>query len=252
MKKKYRLKKWVIYALMIIFLIGIVYSAINILIWRKNVNSNAKIKEEINSAIKVVKSEEHIGETPKTEYLVDFAKLKAQNEDVVAYIKVNNSNIDYVVVQAEDNSYYLTYDFNKKYNKVGWIFADYKNKFDGTDKNIVIYGHNTVDGSMFGTLKRVFDKEWNDNIENREILFITENGTDTYEIFSSYSIEPEDYYITTDFNNDNDYNDFLKTIKSRTIYNYGVSVNSTDKVLTLSSCTKNGTKRVVLHAKKVS
>ena len=57
-------------------------------------------------------------------------KLKQENSDTVAWLKVENTNIEIPVVQAKDNSYYLTHNFNKKYNVAGWVFADYKNKFE--------------------------------------------------------------------------------------------------------------------------
>ena len=68
----------------------------------------------------------------------------------------------------------MNHNFEKKYNIAGWIFADYKNNFDKTDKNIVIYGHNRKDGSMFGTLKNILKEEWYSNEENFVIDFITE------------------------------------------------------------------------------
>ena len=249
MKKKYKLKKWIIYVFIIICLITLIYSLINIIIWKINVDKNNSIKEEINnSSIKVNED----ASSDEDKYEVDFNKLKELNNDTIAYLKVNNTNIDYVVVKGKDNSYYLTHNYNKDYNKSGWIFADYHNKFDGSDKNIVIYGHNTADGSMFGTLRSVYNKDWNDNLDNRIITLITIDGTYFYQIFSSYNIEPEDYYINTEFNSNEEYSKFLKTIKSRSFYNYNTDVNINDTILTLSSCTSNGTKRVVLHAKKIN
>ncbi len=70
-------------------------------------------------------------------------------------------------------------------------------------------------------------------------------------MFSTYSIKPEDYYINTEFKTDDEFNDFIKTIKSRSIYDYGIEVSKEDKMLTLSSCIGDGSKRVVLHAKLI-
>lgn len=120
---------------------------------------------------------------------MNFEKLKQENSDTVAWLKVENTNIEIPVVQAKDNSYYLTHNFNKKYNVAGWVFADYKNKFDETDKNIVVYGHNMRDDSMFGSLKNVINEEWYDNKDNQYITFITENEYQTYQIFSIYQTE---------------------------------------------------------------
>ena len=77
---------------------------------------------------------------------VDFEKLREINQEVVGWIKVNNTNIDYPVVQSSDNSFYLSHSLDKEYNAAGWPFVDYRVKSDGNDKNIKIYGHNRKDG----------------------------------------------------------------------------------------------------------
>lgn len=224
----------------IICLIGVVYYSYQIIKWKNSVDDNKKVLDKIEQNIKKKDDKE----------VIDFKKLKEINADTVAYIKVNGTNIDYVVVRGKDNSYYLNHNFEKKYNIAGWIFADYKNKLDGTDKNLVIFGHNMKDGSMFETLKNVLDKTWSEKKENHIVTLITEDKTYKYQVFSTYSINPESYYINTEFNN-NEFSKFVNLIKSRTNYDYGVEVNSDDKVLTLSSCIGDGSQRVVLHAKMI-
>ena len=245
---KRRLKPWVIIVFMIICLSGVVYSSYNIFIWKDNSNKNNEIKQQIDEAIVVNKSVDNEYDS----YEINFNMLKEQNRDTVAYLKVNNTNIDYIVLKGNDNSYYLKHNFNKEYNVMGWIFADYRNKFDGSDKNIVIFGHNIKDGTMFGTLKNVLTKEWFNDESNHIITLVTEESENLYQVFSTYTIEPEDYYITTNFNSDLEYQKFLTTIKSRSIYNYNIDVNTSDSILTLSTCTANGTKRVAVHAKKIN
>lgn len=244
---KRRLKKKYVGILITIFiiicLIGLIYSLINIINWKKDVDDNKDILEEIKENIITNEENDLIK--------IDFKSLKEQNSDTIAYIKVNGTNIDYVVVKGNDNSYYLNHNFNKEYNVAGWIFSDYHNKFDETDKNIVIFGHNTKNGSMFGTLKNVLDKSWQDNKDNLEITLVTEKGQYKYQVFSTYSIMAEDYYINTLFNSSDEYSRFLNEISSRSNYDYNVEVNSNDKVLTLSSCIGDGKKRVVLHAKLI-
>ena len=229
-----------IFALACIF--GIVYSLYNIFNWKKDVDSNKKLKQEIFKKIEK-KSED--------DYDIDFETLKLQNPDTVAFLKVKGTDIEYIVVKGSDNEYYLKHDFNKNYNAAGWIFADYKNRFDGTDKNTIIFGHNMIDGSMFGTLKNILKSEWYENPDNREILLITERGKFKYQTFSVYSIEAEDYYINTDFKDVEEYNFFLNEIKSRSDYDFGVELTSDDQILTLSSCIGYGESRVVLHAKLI-
>ena len=240
-KKKYQIIILSIFVL--IFLVGITYSIFNIIHWKKDVTNNKDIIEKLKENITI--------EEEKGSYNIDFESLKKQNNDTVAYLKVNGTNIDYIVVKGNDNSYYLKHSFNKEYNIAGWIFADYHNKFDETDRNLIIYGHNTKNGSMFGTLKNILDKNWQENKDNLKIILVTENGQYEYQVFSTYSIISEDYYINTEFKNNTEFDKFVKTLKSRSVYDYGLEISGEDKILTLSSCIGDGSKRVVLHAKLV-
>ena len=245
--KKRRLRPWVIIAFILICLISIVYFSYKVITWKIHVDSNNKIKEELKEKVTIKNNTTQ----DIIKYEIDFKSLKEMNPDTIAYIKVNNTNIDYVVVRGIDNSYYLSHNFLKTWNVAGWVFGDYRNKFDGTDKNLIIYGHNTKDGSMFDTLINILNKDWYENEENREVILVTEQGTYYYQVFSTYGIKPEDYYITTNFSSDNEFDSFVKKLKSRSVYDYGVDVSFEDRILTLSSCIGDGKKRVVLHAKLI-
>ena len=240
---KRRLKKQAI--LKLLFVLLILISTIKIIKWKINTNKNQNIKEETQEYIKIEKTDK------EEKYIVDFKKLKEKNSDTIAYLKVDNTDVEYVVVKGNDNEYYLNHNFNKEYNVAGWIFADYKNKFDGTDKNIIIYGHNMQDGSMFASLKKILTSNWQNN-EKKQITLVTENNIVTYEIFSSYTINPEDYYIKTNFKDDKTYLEFLNTLKQRSFYDYNIDTNEFDKILTLSTCTGTGNNRIVVHAKQIN
>lgn len=247
-KRKLSIKKLIAFTFTILCFILFIYSSIHIFKWYINNKENAKIKEKINKVVIVEQKDDVNKEDNK--YNINFIELKKINSDTVAYLKVPNTNIDYIVVKGKDNSYYLKKNFEKKWNVAGWIFADFRNKFDGTDRNIVIYGHNMKDGSMFGSLKKILNKEWYENPENQKIVLVTENGNNIYQVFSIYYILAEDYYISTDFNNNIEYKEFLDTIKKRSIYDFKIELTEEDKILTLSTCMPNGKDRLVLHAKK--
>lgn len=233
----------VIYIMLLSILL---YSGIKIYKWYKDNTNNNEITEKIKETVKIEDKDEN-----KKEYTIDFSKLKEQNSDTVAWIKVNNTNIEYPVVKAQNNDFYLKHSFDKSNNSAGWIFADYRNKFDGTDKNIIIYGHNMKDNSMFGSLKSVISEDWYNNEDNKYITLITENEIQIYEVFSVYQIEKEDYYIQTSFNSETNFNTFAQTIKKRSKKKFKVDVNKEDNILTLSTCANNNKYRVVLHAKKI-
>lgn len=231
----------------IIFLCTFLYSGYKIYKWYIENKKNNNIIEKIDEAVK----KEESTDDANLQYKVNFNILKEQNDETVAWIKVNNTNIEYPVVKAKNNDFYLNHNFEKNYNSAGWVFADYKNKFDGKDKNIVIYGHNRKDGSMFGTLKNVLNDEWYNNDENVKIILNTEDESSVYDIFSIYKIEKEDYYIRTEFKNLDEFEKFLNTIKNRSIKNFDVDISKEDNILTLSTCADNNKYRVVVHAKKI-
>lgn len=246
-KEKNNNKSKITSAIKVVFILLILISIVAISIWCINGERNKDLNEKISNHITV----EKIKEESKTEYNVDFKSLKEINSDTIGWIKVSGIDLENVVVKARDNNFYLNHDFNKKYNGAGSIFADYKNKFDGTDKNIILYGHNRKDGSMFGTLKNILNKEWYENKDNYIIDFITENEKQKYQVFSIYQIQTEDYYIDTEFKY-GEFEKFVTTLKNRSKFNFGIEVSGEDSILTLSTCANNYRDRIVLHAKRIS
>src|SRR5574344_203257 len=198
LKTQKKLKKKIIFfrILQIIFIILLIFSILQLYKWYIENKSNKKLLEDISKDV-ILPDNGEIDNLDK--YEIDFKSLKAKNNDTIAWIKVFNTNIESPIVQTTNNSFYLEHSFNKTYNSSGWIFADYRNTVDDTDKNTIIYGHNRKDGSMFGTLKNVLDSEWYEKETNRNIIYITENEKSIYEVFSIYKIEKENYYIQTNF-----------------------------------------------------
>lgn len=248
-KKNKKYKKAILNLILYIILLSIlIYSGIKIFKWYKDKTNNNKMVEQIKST--VIVEEKNEDENNKEEYTVDFSKLKKQNNETIAWLKVNNTNIEYPVVKGTNNSFYLNHSFDKSNNSAGWIFADYRNKFDNTDKNIVIYGHNMRDGSMFGSMLNILNAKWYENEGNTNITLYTENEKCIYKVFSVYKIENEDYYIKTEFKNDNEFEGFIKNLKKRSIKDFNVDVSKDDNILTLSTCANNNKYRVVLHSIK--
>lgn len=241
MKKK---SKILVTFIQIVLIAVIIFSGIKIIEWIKSNKKNKDIMSEIKENV-VINNEM---DSNNEEYKIDFAKLKQKNSDAIAWIKVNGTDIDFPVVKGTDNSYYLTHNFDKEKNKAGWIFADYRNKFDGTDKNIIIYGHNMKNGSMFASLKDVIKEEWYNNENNKYIALITENENCKYQVFSVYQIETEEYYLQTNILN---FKEFVEKIKGRSKKDLNVDIKETDSILTLSTCADNTKYRVVLHAVKI-
>lgn len=242
--KKKNKKTILITLLNLIFVLGIIISIIHIAKWYLYNKENKELENKLANAVIIEQ------ESEDKEYNINFEELKAVNNETIGWLKVDGTDIEYAVVKTKNNSYYLNHNFEKKYNIAGWIFADYKNNFDKTDKNIVIYGHNRKDGSMFGTLKNILKEEWYSNEENFVIDFITEQEQAKYQVFSVYKIKNEDYYINTEFK-ENEFSSFIKTLKIRSIKDFEIEVTENDSILTLSTCADNNKYRIVLHAKKI-
>lgn len=246
-KKHIYVQKIIVIIILLFFISIMIFTGIKIFNWLKENKQNKDILDDISDSITIDEELDNIDK-----YNVNFTSLKQTNSDTIAWIKVSGTDIEYPVVKTTNNDYYMNHSFDKSYNGAGWVFMDYKDKFDGTDKNMVIYAHNRRDGSMFGTLKNILTEEWQNNEENYIIPFITENEKAEYQVFSVYRIEKEDYYITTDFSSDNKFQNFIDKIKSRSFKDFGIDVTSEDQVLTLSTCANDNRYRIVLHAKKIT
>ena len=242
-------KRYILYIIEIILVIIMIFTGIKIIQWLKENKTSKEMLEEISETVTINNSANESENIKK--YNIDFEKLKQINQDTVGWIKVENMRIEYPIVKTNNNDYYLNRSFDETYNSAGWVFMDYRNKADGTDKNIVLYGQNRKDGSMFGDLADIFEEEWYENKNNMYITFVTENEYCIYQIFSAYRIEAEDYYITTGFKNDEEFNTFVNRLKQRSFKDFEVEVSGEDKILTLSTCS-NANYRVAVHAKKIA
>ena len=240
---KRKIRKTLLYCVCIICILLMFYYGKKIIIWLKDNNHSTEMMNEIQKIGFINNNEED---------KVDLETIKKINHETVGWIKVKNTNINYPIVQTSNNDYYLKHSFDKKINNAGWIFADFRNKFDNTDKNIIIYGHNRRDGSMFGTLKNVLEKKWYNNEENMIINMIIGEEEYQYIVFSVYKIEKEEYYLTTNFDNEKSFEDYIKRAKTRSIKDFNIEVSNKDNLLTLSTCADSNKLRVVMHSKKIN
>ena len=268
-KKKKRRKRIIIISLFILFLLIFIGSGFAIYKWHMDNKKTDKVIEEIEEITNV---EEVIGDEevttelvnepkdePESDYWyyitfpliqVDFNELVKKNSDTVAWIQVNNTNINYPIVQTNNNDYYLTRSYDKSWNEAGWVFMDYRNSGTLSDKNTIIYAHSRLDKTMFGSLSKVLKSDWYKNKDNHIIKMSTPTENSLWQIFSVYRIEAENYYITTDFCSDIEYLEFLNTLKTRSKHNFAVNLSETDSIITLSTCYSE-TERTVVHAKKI-
>lgn len=179
---------------------------------------------------------------------VDFNALKRKNKDIVGWIYVNNTQVNYPFVQTGDNEHYLNYDIDNKSNIAGWIFADYRSDLKNFSKrNTILYGHGRTDNVMFGSLNGL-SKDWMKTKNNQIIKISTPTRDTLWQIVSIYEIKQETYYLSVNFENDKAYQKWINTMVKRSKYNFGLSPTVNDKFLTLSTCYDFNGKRTVIHA----
>ena len=178
---------------------------------------------------------------------VNFASLRATNPQTKAWIIVRGTNINYPVVQASDNSFYLTHSYTGALNSSGWVFMDYEDDPNFQSKNTVIYAHGRNEGTMFGTLKNALNASWQNNSNNHIVVTTTEHQMQFWKVFSVYRTPNTNDYITVNYKSNANFMKFVERVKGRSAYNFGVNVAEDDRTLTLSTCIGSGD-RMVLHA----
>lgn len=219
---------------------------------------NQKKTEEENPLDVIEPGDEDLTTTTTTtttvydiQYEKVFSTLQEINKDTVGWLTVNNTRIDYPVVQAKDNDYYLRRDYYQNKNRHGWIFMDYRNNPDELNENTIIYGHNLANQTMFGTLRYALNSYWYKKSANQIITFNTPNENMKFQIFSIYTIPTTNDYLDITFPTTDAYQAYIDLVKVRSIYDFNIEVTTGDKILTLSTCANGNDKRLVIHAKLI-
>lgn len=243
--------------------------ALIILAWyfvqQAKIKADIKKQQEMHTSISVItqsttpppETEETTTETepPPLVVLDSMTELLNENPDVAGWITVDDTKIDNVVLQTDNNEYYLDKDFYGNRNIAGQIYIDYRCVANDYDKNqsdnLIIYGHNQADQTMFGTLKKYKIKK--DNTKNFDFYldhptfkFSNLYEEYTYKIVAMFVVEVEpyqtrdgvvfDYHNYVNFNKNRTFSDFEENILARTAVNTGVDFNEDDKFITLSTC----------------
>lgn len=173
-----------------------------------------------------------------------YRNLVAENSDFVGWIRVPGTSIDHPVVQARDNAFYLHKGLDKKYDIRGTVFMDYRDHVDELCKNTILYGHNNLDGTMFSDLEKYKDLEFYK--QNPVIEFNTIYHNYKWKIISVFfaNAEPQDdndYAINYiyPFMTDDSFEEYYQELLIRSLFFTTVDTVKTDKILTLSTCTRD-------------
>ncbi len=181
--------------------------------------------------------------------------LRNKNSEIVGWIRMDgDTEINYPIVQHEDNDYYLHYAYDGTYNPAGSIYLDYKNKVAmGQNRHSILYGHNMESGApMFANLLHYReDGYWNDN---RYIKIFTDDAFYTYEVFAAYETDPsqtkiENHSWRMNFKkDDNIFMGWLDAVRERSDISPDVKLDADSRILTLSTCMNINENRYVVHA----
>ena len=242
-------KKYILIPLIILLIVLLSYLFYNFYINSRDKNLQNELINNISTNV--------LEEDAQNEVIDTVKELQNENADVKAWIKINDTNINYPVVQTNDNDYYLYRNYRKENSNYGSIFIDKNSDIENTNSNIIMYVHNMKDGSMFGDLLKYEDEEYYNN--HKYIEFVTNTNSSTYEIIAVFKFRifyknEKDvfrYYYYTDLDTEEDYNYYIDNCKQLSLYDTGVNAEYGEQIITLITCeysSENG--RMVVVAKK--
>lgn len=249
MQKTKNSKKY-IFILIFIILMIIAFA------YYKNTNKTKEINSNILNDIEV---DETKTTDTVTEKMLQLQELKKENEDIVAWLEIANTKINYPVLQTTDNEYYMTHNYKKEKSGDGSIFLDKDYDWNKPSDNLLIYGHNNKNGNMFQELLKYENENYYK--EHSTINFTTINEDSIYEIiavFKSrvyYKNEKNvfRYYYFINAENEEEYNYYVEESKKASLYDTGKTAKYGEQLLTLSTCEysqEDG--RFVIVARKVT
>lgn len=226
-KRKVKNKKIILLPILII----IMAIAISMYIYNKN-----------NNILNDIVIDETYVTSEKTQRMLQVEELKKENEDIIGWLEIANTSINFPVLQGIDNEYYMTHTYNKEYSKDGSIFLDKDYNWESPSSNLLLYGHNNKNGNMFQGLLEY--KEESYYKEHPNIRFTTTTEDSEYEIISVflsrvyYKSETNvfRYYYFINAENEEQYNYYVEESKKASLYDTGKTAEYGEQLLTLSTC----------------
>lgn len=214
-------KKLLLILMIVICIITFSIATIVVVKDYKEYEENEKdTKELINEVVQITQNSE--------EKKINWEYLKFVNKDIIAWIEIEDTQINYPILQDNESLYYLKHSFNKKYNNNGSIFTTENNPFEGEET--ILYGHNIKNGSMFSDLGNYLNIEF--FYEHQSFKIYTPNGDYKATIFSAYSIGVD---IESKNIKDLDFNQRIGYYINSSKIKTNTNINS-NKILKLSTC----------------
>ena len=256
-RKTKRKKKTLLIIFVILFIACSCIIAFKIYQNIKNKRDNDKVKDIIESNVATPTVEE---EPAEPERITNLKELQKINQEIVALLTIEGTNINYPVLHCNNNDYYINHNYKKEYSKDGALFLDKDYDFSIPSSNLLIYGHNNIGSNeMFAGLEKYKNKDYYN--EHKIIKFTTVDEDAEYEIISVflsrvyYKSEKNvfRYYYFINAKNESEFNDYVQNSKKASLYTIDATAKYGDQLLTLSTCDysqKDG--RLAVVAKKIN
>lgn len=221
--------------LVIVFVISIAVLLLHLYNTNKEKQDNQNILENIKIDTAEVTEE-------RTEKMIQLEELQKENEEIIGWLEIAETNINLPVCQAQDNSYYLTHNYKKEKATSGALFLDKDFDLDKPSTNYLIYGHRNKNGTMFEDLMKYKDEQFFKS--HPTIKFTTTKEDTEYQIiavfFSRVYYKSEQnvfrYYQFVNAENETEYNEYISNCKKASIYDTGATAEYGEQLLTLSTC----------------
>ena len=222
----------------ILFLILlIVIMAISSIIVSKNIKEDIEEEKIIEQVIDTAYQKDNTEDFEEEHSNINIKNLYEQNKDIIAWIRINNSNINYPIMQTLNNpNFYLRKNFYKQYSYYGTPYLSEQCDINTSD-NLIVYGHHIKNSKMFGELENYKRQEYYNNHKNINIY--TLNDERNYEIiyvFKAIINNGFDYYNYINFNSESEFNTFKNKCKELAFFDTQIDCNYKDKFITLSTC----------------
>ena len=232
-----KINKKVIFIIYFVLVSIIIISTIYIVkefYWKKEAKEETKIMDTIEVNESRVTKESN-------KKMIQVKTLQQENSDIVSFLEIENTDISYPVLQGNDNEYYMNHNYKKEKSKNGSIFLDKDYDWNIPSNNFLIYGHNLNNGTMFQELLKYSDESY--YREHPEITFTTTDEEAKYDIISVFRSKVYNttdnvfkYYFFINPKTEGEYNDYIKNIKEKSLYNIEKTAEYGTQLITLSTC----------------
>ena len=254
------MKKNIYVSIICFLLLVMIFSGVMIYRHFKEAHTQEEIYDSLAEIVEESETNESVEATEgEVVMLPEYAKLYEQNSDIVGWIRIDDTQINYPVMQSpQEPNFYLKHGFDKAYSDYGCPYVQEDCDVQEPSDNLVIYGHHMSNGSMFAHLEKFKSKDfWN---EHRTITFNTLTDKQEYEIVSVFrtvvytdSSDAFKYYRFVDAESDDVFDDYIGKCKELSFYDTGVTAEYGDKLITLSTCEySRNNSRLVVVAKRIT